>query len=375
MFRPRVFVSSVIDDFHDYREAARRGIASGGAEPVMVEDFSPSATSPRNACLDGVASCDAIAIIIGQRGGWKTPSGKLAVEEEYDEAKRLHKQICAFVQDGPKDPEATQLAAKISDYVTGHFRSAFTTSDDLEKRVRDLLPEALHPLTLHGMRPEDISERLTLPVATEAPAARLVLAPERMEEVIDRLRIGEDEFIDDVMRHLQDPATHFFDVRSKKEVALSGDILIVSEVRGDRRGSEAGHRLLEVAPSGILRFDAWIGKGEKSSTDMSDYFQLSRYELELAFAMMFRSAAALFDWLDTYGRHQRFAYGAAVIDIGFRSLVDTFIQQSGGSMARQLEGPLVVEERRLIGRSDLRSSDGEVNRISKLLKRRMDDAS
>jgi len=75
----RVFVSSVIEGYERYREATKKGIISAGAEPVLVEDFPSLAASSRNACLDGVVSCDVIVILIGSRGGWVAPSAKLVV--------------------------------------------------------------------------------------------------------------------------------------------------------------------------------------------------------------------------------------------------------------------------------------------------------
>lgn len=38
MADPRVFVSSVVEGFEDYREAAREGIEAAGGEPVLVNE-------------------------------------------------------------------------------------------------------------------------------------------------------------------------------------------------------------------------------------------------------------------------------------------------------------------------------------------------
>lgn len=82
MAEPRVFVSSVIDGFQPYREAARKGIKAAGGEPVLVnEDFPSLPKSFRNACLDAVVSSDIYLAIIGERAGWRAPSGKLVVVE------------------------------------------------------------------------------------------------------------------------------------------------------------------------------------------------------------------------------------------------------------------------------------------------------
>jgi hypothetical protein len=65
--KPRVLVSSVIDGFETFRAAARSGVTAGEGEPVLIEDYPSIPTSPRNACLDAVDSCDALALVIGSR--------------------------------------------------------------------------------------------------------------------------------------------------------------------------------------------------------------------------------------------------------------------------------------------------------------------
>ncbi len=104
--KPRVFVSSVIENFQDFREAARSGILKTGAEPILVnEDFPSLNVSPRNACLDGVDSSDFFILVIGSRGGWKTPSGKLVVEEELFRAKERKIPILFFFQETDRDSD------------------------------------------------------------------------------------------------------------------------------------------------------------------------------------------------------------------------------------------------------------------------------
>ena len=135
----RVFVSSVIEGYERYREATKKGIISAGAEPVLVEDFPSLAASSRNACLDGVVSCDVIVILIGSRGGWVAPSAKLVVEEEYEEAKRLSMPILAFLQNTDRDESATRLASLISDYIEGVFKKRFSNTNELEQQVESSL--------------------------------------------------------------------------------------------------------------------------------------------------------------------------------------------------------------------------------------------
>jgi hypothetical protein len=49
MVRPRVFVSSVMEDFGEMRVAARLGIKDAGGEPVLAEDLPSLDETPRNA--------------------------------------------------------------------------------------------------------------------------------------------------------------------------------------------------------------------------------------------------------------------------------------------------------------------------------------
>ena len=75
--RSRVFVSSVMEDYRGIRDAASRGIRQAGCEPVRAEDFSAASASPRNACLDGVRSTDALVLLLGAHYGFVGPAGLL----------------------------------------------------------------------------------------------------------------------------------------------------------------------------------------------------------------------------------------------------------------------------------------------------------
>ena len=153
MRRPRVFVSSVIDGFKPYREAARAAITNAGGEPVLVnEDFASQGASSRNACLDAVDSCEIFILLIGERGGWHAPSGKLVVEEELERAQFRHRRCLVFVQSGVvQDDEAKRLARSVSDYVTGYFRTTFKDETELKTEIEAALKEplgnAMAPLT------------------------------------------------------------------------------------------------------------------------------------------------------------------------------------------------------------------------------------
>jgi hypothetical protein len=96
------------------RAAASRGIERADCEPVLAENFPAGTVSPRTACLDGVASCDGIASILGARYGEPTAAEISATEEEYREAVRLKKHIFVFLEGVDREPRQQELLEQSS---------------------------------------------------------------------------------------------------------------------------------------------------------------------------------------------------------------------------------------------------------------------
>ena len=136
--QPRIFVSSVMADYQEYREAARAGIRQAGCDAVLAEDFAAQGTSSRNACIDGVQSTDAFVLLLGPRYGSPAPSGRSATEEEYHEARLQQMPILVFAQDGmSKEPGQQEFIDRVEDYIHGHFRKSFRSSDGLTRFVKE----------------------------------------------------------------------------------------------------------------------------------------------------------------------------------------------------------------------------------------------
>ena len=134
--KSRVFISSVVEGFGEFRAAARAAVVEAGGEPVLVnEDFPSLAASSRNACLDAVESSDIYVGIIGTRGGWVAPSGMLVVEEEWHHARARKRPTLFFLQTGTRDADAERLASTVSDYVDGTLRRTFATPEDLRREM------------------------------------------------------------------------------------------------------------------------------------------------------------------------------------------------------------------------------------------------
>lgn len=370
MPKVRVFVSSVIEGFTAFREAARRAIISLGAEPVMAEDFPASSASPRNACLDGVASSDVYLLIVGSRGGWRTPSGQLAVEEEYEEAKRRNKILSLYVQDVGRDADAERLERKVSDYVGGHFRARFADSSELERVIQEKLSPILSQLRLPLMNTAQLEEKLNDSYRVEHETTlRLVLAPERSEEVIDRVDIGSTTFVERILRVGHD--SRVFDYRNAKTDDLKRDTLAIEQKPRDRHPSADPDRRIEITPTGLVTIDAIVSPQEQDARSFgtAEMFFLVRGDVERALIGALTFGARLYNDIDPHLRHQRFYYGVSFTNVGFRSLADQVETRSSYSMARNIEETLVIEKTRVISRNVLNDPQNEVNRIVTLLRR------
>src|SRR5690349_5931214 len=95
----KIFVSSVIRGFEQYRDAAARAAKTLGHEVKRAEDFAASPATPQQACLAGVRWADAVILLLGSRYGERQPSGIAPTHEEYREA-RERCPVLIFVERG-----------------------------------------------------------------------------------------------------------------------------------------------------------------------------------------------------------------------------------------------------------------------------------
>lgn len=165
----RIFISSLIGGFEQFRAAARSAIVALRHEPVVAEDFGAQPNSPQIACLQGVRSADLVVLILGSRYGFvQGSSGVSPTHEEYLEA-RGNKPILMFVQEGvERDEQQAKFIADVGAWQAGHFRAGFKTADEL----RDGVTRAVHDYQLaNAAGPLDIAA-LSGVAAALLPAAR-----------------------------------------------------------------------------------------------------------------------------------------------------------------------------------------------------------
>jgi hypothetical protein len=370
--KPRVFVSSVVEGFEEMREAARRGIIAAGCDPLLLnEDFPSASVSPRNACLDGVESCDALVSIVGERGGRHAPSGKLVVEEELEHARRNGRQIFAFLQEVERDSDATAFAKKVSDFVDGRFRTTFRTpgelADNVEKAleraygtepmIRTVSGESLNPI-LGGSR-----------VDGREPFLRFAVSPERDEDLIDLVELEKSTFRDQVYHIAHDSNVGLFSYEAAKNQAQTEQGILFSQTSAYQSEKKAPDVYLEIEPRRIVidRELGWV-----DDRDMFAGFTILEADLEKALRSCFSFANALYEEFDRFRRHFRLWYGTSIANAAERVLVKGI---PVGGMSLNFRGgerrPVVPEPPRVISRDDLSSPAREIERALVQYQRRL----
>jgi hypothetical protein len=133
----RIFISSVRQGLEVERDSLPGLITALGHTPVRFEDFSPQAVPSRQACLDGVASCDVYLLLLGPKYGYQFPeTGQSATHDEFVAAQQAGLQRVVFRKlNVPFDPEQEQFARQIGDYGTGVFYGSYTDAIDLQAKV------------------------------------------------------------------------------------------------------------------------------------------------------------------------------------------------------------------------------------------------
>ena len=370
MPRTRVFVSSVIEGFAEYRQAARNGIEQAGGEAVLVnEDFPSQASSSRNTCLDAIDSCDVFLLVLGGRGGWKTPSGRLVVEEEFEHARARKLPVLVFLEDVPRDADAQRFAKSLSDYVDGNFRVKFSGAaelrDQVERSLRAIVdtrnnrPMDHDPIAAHLLKPHRFSDQTSL---------RFAIAPERVEEVFDPLDLASPDFAERMMEigHRRDVRLFGY-LYAKEAPRLEQDWLVIEQPLGNNWSDGRQGVRLAVGENGVVLIDTnATGRTKRSNSfDLADIMTVSIETVEALLAASFRFAQALYDDKDPYKRHQRFYWNGVLSGMGNRSLVRNPVSQqhSYGMNMGDKDGAMpAFPASRLIARADLAQPGKEIER-------------
>ena len=377
--QPRVFVSSVMTGYAEYREAARAGIRQAGCDAVLADDFAAQDASSRNACIDGVQSADALVLLLGPRYGWVAPSGRSATEEEYQEAIRRHIPILVFVQDGiSREPDQQGFVTKVEDYIHGHFRRSFQSPDDLRRLVKEAVMERdLEAVPQHLAGAEGrIREALDRRPSDNQHSVWMKTAwtTLRNEEVVDPLTLTHDDFKNQVLRLGHDCEPPLFSYERPKQPEASASRLSITQ--GASRGAMADKDTSVVAihADGTLTVLQNV-TGSRSSHDPNlSIVTMYRLDPNVVRNRLERAWSFAMSWWnlhDRFLRHDSLLYNVGLYDIGNRSFEDPGDCRPGHGLRHPPECPhnplIVLNSAKRVARSGLNSPDAEITRIIKMV--------
>ncbi len=373
--KSRVFISSVVEGFGEFRAAARAAVLEAGGDPVLVnEDFPSLTTSSRNACLDAIDSSDIYVGILGTRGGWVAPSRMTVVEEEWRHARARKRPTLFFLQTGARDADAERLASIVSDYVDGTLRRTFTTAEDLRGEMVRALSPLLRSEGNVNMPPEEFLKVFAAgsQFSSTEPSLRVVIAPERREEVVDPVRMASDKFMRQLLEIGHRENINLFNYAVGKGTELKGDQLVIMQQPPAPARSGADTVRLAFSEAGVMI--AEMMTTERSKNDGMNFMQAPVVSTERAGELM-RQAVAFYAetlrFLDPYRRYQTFYYNVALEHLGHWTLHRN--PQPRSSYSLNMRGGnqpvLAYPEPRLISRQDLSDPSDEIERVLTLLMR------
>lgn len=288
----KIFISSLIGGFEEFRAAARSAIVALGHEPVVAEDFGAKTSSPQIACLQGLRSADLVVLILGERYGYvQGSSGVSPTHEEYLEA-RGKKPILTFVQSGvDRDEQQAKFVSVVSDWQTGHFRESFKTADEL----RNLATRAIHDFQLaNAAGPLDAGAVSAaalelLPKArrnsqVSSPTLHVAIASGPIQRLLRPAELEAPSLADAIHQQALFAEPKLFSKSKGVESRMNGSVLVLEQERGaqiqlgedgslllslplDRRDADrrSGFGFLAVIEEEVMRdlgaalaFGAWV---------------------------------------------------------------------------------------------------------------------
>ncbi len=372
--KPRVFVSSVIEGFKEYRNTARRAITAANGEPVLAEDFPSLSVSPRNACLDGVESSDIFILIVGERGGYIAPSGKLVVQEEYEEAIRKKLKILIFIQKVEHDKDAEMLIRLVSDYVHGNFRLTFGSPEELETAIIKSLQPAIKQYQNKEIDMKIIQEKLEdFQSFTDEACLRFVIAPERSDEHIDPVELESNELKEKLLALAHDPKVRIFSYENPKSTEIEVNEIIIFQDSGRRSRGPVDTVRISLSVEGCFVVDINV-TGISDDDDCFSLVSMVVLEADVISRLnkCFAFVGAYFELVDPAKRYDRMYFNAALYQLGHRNLVAAAPKGNGVSIAFNDNAPVpAFEKPRLIVRQDLLSYKKQVDAILSMFRRRL----
>lgn len=243
----KVFISSLISDYGQQREAVASAARSVRCQVLRAEDFGARPDTPQQACLAAVRSSDVVVLLLGASYGAIQPSGVSATEEEWQEAVREQKPVLVFVEQiEGRDPRQQQFIDEVQQWATGRFRGTFTSSDELREKVTAELHD-LEVAQAAGAADEGEMRRraeAALPKRRNgfagSPSLALVVVTGPHRQLLRPTEIEEAELARAVQREAMFGANAPLSAEAATRTGVQGNRLLVAQDRAEITLQEDG---------------------------------------------------------------------------------------------------------------------------------------
>jgi hypothetical protein len=205
------------------------------------------------------------------------------------------------------------------------------------------------------------------------PLLRFVIASERLEEVVDPVRMGSSDFIRLVQEVGHERGVALFDYDFAKTTAVSGGCLTVEQHDKNGRHDPAAYRRLVLTEDGQITLCAVVANRDHSDqmARWSSAMVVRTVDIEALLGSFFSFTVALLNRLDPHKRHQRLLYNAALDGLQYRRVTRETTTKNSYTMnsTRGDETLVAFPAPRLLAREDLGNPGEEIARIVTLLER------
>lgn len=287
--RTKVFISSVINGYADYRDAAKRAVRDLHQEPVMAEDFPALSRSPRTACLDGVRTSDVYVGLFGARFSQATI-------DEYEEAKRSGKTFLIFVEQVQQEDAQAGFLRKVEDYVSGHFRDSFSCPRELYEKV----VKALSGCLVSEKADFEATDRHVLDFGKSLRKEQfdswlwIILAPVIKGHLLKASEFIEPTFADRVLELTLSNQIRLFDLRMASHTQVKGERLILGQ---EKKHRDTDLRTVVLQRDGLLVHGSVVADHRESRNSFSSFY-IDPDTVKERVITFFAFADQLFQWLD-----------------------------------------------------------------------------
>jgi hypothetical protein len=369
----RVFISSVIDDFVDRREAAKAAVELLGFRAIMAENFGARPHSSQQACLDGVRESDIVVLILGRRYGFLAQSGKSVTEEEFNCARESGKPILVFLEKVDREPAQDAFVKRVSAYEEGFHRESFTTPAEL----KDGVIRALNAVTKARSLPTiDLAEAKTIfdrlhwggrRTRDRGPWLGCVVIPTLKQQYLSAVLLGNKEF----QRNIQKEAVYGDSPVFSSELGVRTEETEESTIfaQSDDRGPRAS---LEVRTDGALIFGTLLPGEQTRAFSLVRSAVIDENEFRTSLTRFFEFAAKFYGSLKEKQRLTSFMFGGSLSGIEhkmFGKIPDAAANSISVAMHDFADPLPIPREPRSMTFADLRGGVAAANEITELVAR------